>query len=43
MYSRNFKTKISFPLRIPSDPNKGVVGGARGGRGAETYIQQKIM
>ena len=46
MYSRDFKTKISFPLRIPSDPNKGVAGGARGGagpQGAETYIQQKIM
>ena len=42
--SRDFINEISFPFRIPSDPNKGVAGGALGGgRGAETYTQQKIM
>ena len=38
-----FKNEFIFPFKIPSDPNKGVASGARGGRGAETYIQQKIM
>ena len=28
--SRDFKNEISFPFRIPSDPNKGVAGGALG-------------
>ena len=38
-----FKNEFIISLRIPSDPNKGVASRARGGRGAETYIQQKIM
>ena len=38
-----FKNEISFPFRIPSDSNKGVAGGARGGRGTDTYTAQMIM
>ena len=33
MNSRDVKNEIRFPFRIPSDPNKGVAGGAKGGRG----------
>ena len=38
-----FKNEIIFPFRIPSDSNKGVAGGARGGRGTDTYTAQMIM
>ena len=43
MNSRDFKNEINFPFRIPSDSNKGVAGGARGGGGTETYTAQKII
>ena len=44
MKSRDFKNEISFPFRIPPDPNKGVTGEAKGGGGGtETYTAKKIM
>ena len=39
--SEDFKSETSFPIRIPSDPPKGVLGG--GWRAAGTYTQQKMM
>ena len=39
--SRDFKNEIGFPFRIPSDPNKGVASGARGGEGGLRPIYNK--
>ena len=39
--SRDLKSEISFPFRIPSDPNKGVAGGALGGAGGLRPIHNK--